>query len=92
MTPNKSNLQHDGQLRIPSAEEAGAAACRAGVLRDAVPSSCSLEHAGTGGEDGKVWEERWCLGWDRAKVLQEVSDRMFPGSVSGQEGMVWKAP
>ena len=48
MTINKSNLRLNSQLHLPStSEEAGAAACRAGVPRDAIPSLCTCADAGT---------------------------------------------
>ena len=72
----------DSTHDVAAAEEAGAAAFRAGVPRDQVPTLCAC--AGTAGERTECDElvKSWCRGWDRTQLLQEVSERMFPISAA----------
>jgi hypothetical protein len=80
-TVDRSNQQE----HLPSAaEEAGAAACRAGVPRNAVPSLCACESSGRVlGMDCRELVQSWCRGWDLTNRLQAVTQRMFPGSALG---------
>jgi len=91
MTNDKSTAGLDTQPHLPSAaEEAGAAACRAGVARDAVPSLCSCAGAGrVDRTDCNDLVDSWTRGWDRSRLLQEVSERMFPGSAARPAMMIW---
>jgi hypothetical protein len=79
---NKLNHRPHRQEHFPSvAEEAGAAACRAGVPRDAVPSLCACESSGSVYEaDCAELVESWRRGWDLTNRLQAVTQRMFPVS------------
>jgi hypothetical protein len=68
---------------LTSAEEAGAAACRAGLPRDAVPRT--FGDASTGPLSEQACQElarRWLWGWKCARVLRDVSERMFPATFS----------
>ena len=75
-----------------AAEEAGAAAYRAGMPRESVPSLCGCADAGgIAGHECLELVESWCRGWDRTQLLQEVSDRMFPASAARPAMLTWAA-
>ncbi len=80
MTPDERAYRPDPRL-VSLAEEAGAAACRAGLPREAVP--CTFGDAGTDALSDDTCEElarSWLWGWRCADVLSTVSERMFPAS------------
>ena len=78
----RSNGRADRLAHLSSlAEEAGAAACRAGVPREAVSSLCECEGSSSvHGMDCGKFMQSWCRGWDLTHRLQAVTQRMFPGS------------
>ena len=86
---NTSNGAPDRHAHLPSiAEEAGAAACRAGVPRDAVPFLCACDtFSSVHGTDCGELVQSWCRGWDLTHRLQAVTQRMFPGSAADQRGL-----
>ena len=83
MTTNPPNLRFlDSTHDLDAAEEAGAAAFRAGVPRDPVPPLCSCAAAGVSRPECEELVKSWCRGWDCTQLLQQVSERMFPVSAA----------
>ena len=64
---------------LTSAEEAGVAACRAGQPGDAAPFLHNLVSTVSERTRAEL-AHSWLQGWNRAQILQEVSERMFPAS------------
>ena len=62
---------------VSRAEEAGAAACRAGLPRDAVPYAFADASTDDACEE---LARSWLWGWRCADVLGTVSERMFPAT------------
>jgi len=92
MTTNPPNLRFIDSIHdLAGAEEAGAAAFRAGVPRDQAPTLCACAGAGVARTECDELAKSWCRGWDRTQLLQEVSERMFPASAALPADSAWHA-
>ena len=92
MTTNPPNLRFfEATHDLADAEEAGAAAFRAGVPRDQAPPLCACARAGIERPECGELVKSWRRGWDRTRLLQNVSERMFPASVGLSDESAWPA-